>query len=88
MAMYLTIKILKKLKWKSLKMVKILDTVIMNFSKNNDTIKIYNETNFEVKLLGIKVFSINSKGTEFIKIINYFHLIQIHFKMIKKNLLI
>ncbi len=34
------------------------------FTKNNDSIKIYNETNFEVKLLGIKVFSINSIGTE------------------------
>ena len=37
------------------------------FTKNNDTIKIYNETNFEVKLLGIKVFSINSIGTEIYK---------------------
>ena len=37
------------------------------FTKNNDSIKIYNETNFEVKLLGIKVFSINSVGTEIYK---------------------
>ncbi len=37
------------------------------FTKNNDSIKIYNETNFEVKLLGIKVFSINSIGTEIYK---------------------
>ena len=37
------------------------------FIKNNDSIKVYNETNFEVKLLGIKVFSINSKGTEIYK---------------------
>ena len=37
------------------------------FSKNNDTIEIFNETNFEVKLLGIKVFSIISKGTEVYK---------------------
>ena len=37
------------------------------FTKNNDSIKIYNETNFEVKLLGIKVFSINSTGTEIYK---------------------
>ena len=37
------------------------------FTKNDDTIKIYNETNFEVKLLGIKVFSINSIGTEIYK---------------------
>ena len=37
------------------------------FTKNDDSIKIYNETNFEVKLLGIKVFSINSIGTEIYK---------------------
>ena len=37
------------------------------FTKNNDSIKIYNETNFEVKLLGIKVFSINSIGREIYK---------------------
>ena len=37
------------------------------FTKNDDSIKIYNETNFEVKLLGIKVFSINSMGTEIYK---------------------
>ena len=37
------------------------------FTKKNDSIKIYNETNFEVKLLGIKVFSINSIGTEIYK---------------------
>ena len=37
------------------------------FTKNNDSIKIYNETNFELKLLGIKVFSINSIGTEIYK---------------------
>ena len=37
------------------------------FTKNNDSIEIYNETNFEVKLLGIKVFSINSIGTEIYK---------------------
>ena len=37
------------------------------FTKNNESIKIYNETNFEVKLLGIKVFSINSIGTEIYK---------------------
>ena len=37
------------------------------FTNNNDSIKIYNETNFEVKLLGIKVFSINSIGTEIYK---------------------
>ena len=37
------------------------------FTKNNDSVKIYNETNFEVKLLGIKVFSINSIGTEIYK---------------------
>ena len=37
------------------------------FTKNNDSIKIYNETNFEVKLLGIKVFSINSTVTEIYK---------------------
>ena len=37
------------------------------FTKNNDSIKIYNETNFEVKLLGIKVFSVNSIGTEIYK---------------------
>ena len=37
------------------------------FSKNNGTIEIVNETNFEVKLLGIKVFSIISKGTEVYK---------------------
>ena len=37
------------------------------FTKNDDSIKIYNETNFEVKLIGIKVFSINSIGTEIYK---------------------
>ena len=37
------------------------------FSKNNGTIEIFNETNFEVKLLGIKVFSIISKGREVYK---------------------
>ena len=37
------------------------------FTKNDVSIKIYNETNFEVKLLGIKVFSINSIGTEIYK---------------------
>ena len=37
------------------------------FSKNNGTIEIFNEINFEVKLLGIKVFSIISKGTEVYK---------------------
>ena len=37
------------------------------FTKKNDSIKIYNETNFEVKLLGIKVFSINSIGREIYK---------------------
>ena len=37
------------------------------FTRNDDTIEIYNETNFEVKLLGIKVFSINSIGTEIYK---------------------
>ena len=37
------------------------------FTKNDDSIKIYNETNFEVKLLGIKVFSVNSIGTEIYK---------------------
>ena len=58
---------IKKIEMEILKDGKNIGYCSYEFTKNNDSIKVYNETNFEVKLLGIKVFSINSIGTEIYK---------------------
>ena len=57
----------KKIEMEILKDGKNIGYCNYEFTKNNGSIKVYNETNFEVKLLGIKVFSINSIGTEIYK---------------------
>ena len=40
---------------------------VYEFNYNNGVLEVINKTDFEVKILGLKVFSINSKGTEIYK---------------------
>ena len=40
---------------------------VYKFNYNNGVLEVINKTDFEVKILGLKVFSINSKGTEIYK---------------------
>ena len=63
----ITLQNIKKIEMEIFKDGKNIGYCNYEFTKNDDSIKIYNETNFEVKLLGIKVFSINSIGTEIYK---------------------
>ena len=45
-------------------MMKKLEKVFSHLKKDENKFIVKNTTNFEVKLLGVTVFSINSRGTE------------------------
>ena len=76
---------IKKIEMEIFKDGKSIGYCNYEFSKNNDTIEIFNETNFEVKLLGVKVFSIISKGTEVYKNNKLFSFNSNTLQMIKKK---